>query len=241
MTMQRLIASAQDLGEREVGVIAATNELARDGHVLEPSGISLSNYRRNPVVLWSHDPEQPIAACTAVAVEDGALAARIQFAPAGASAMADEVCALVKSGIIRGVSVGFNPIDHEPLDPSLGSRGGMRITSSELLEISFVSVGADTGAAVVARSFSARPGTAAMLRALRPLAPHIIERTFARITSGPRVPLIQLGPHGAPELDRSHTRVAWASVAAREAERREHLSYEQRQLDLMRLSGVTEH
>jgi hypothetical protein len=76
MTMQRFLGSVQDLGEREVGVIVATDQLARDGHVLEPSGIDLSNYRANPIVLWQHIPEQPVGACTAIAVENGELAAR---------------------------------------------------------------------------------------------------------------------------------------------------------------------
>lgn len=241
MTMQRLIASAQDLGEREVGVIAATNELARDGHVLEPSGINLANYRKNPIVLFGHDIEQPIAACTAIAVENGSLAGRIQFAPPGVSARADEICGLTKAGILSGISIGFDILEAEPLDPAKGTRGGLHITQSELLEISVVSVPADTGAGIVARSFTARPGATAMLRSLRPLAPHVIARTFARITAGPRVPLIQIGPQGAAELDRAHTRVAFAGVAAREAERRERISYEQRQLDLKQLSGATEH
>ena len=241
MSVQRLISTATDLGEREIGVIAATDQVARDGHVLEPSGINLSNYRRNPIVLWSHDPEQPVGACTAVAVEDGALAARIQFAPEGTSATADEICSLVKSGIVKGVSIGFDPLEAEPLDPALGSRGGLRILSSELLEISLVSVGADTGAAVVARSFSARPGAQALLRGLRSLPSHAVERALARIATAPRVPLVRLSAQDQAALDRRHTRVAWAAGQARDVEQRERYGYEQRQADLHRLSGARTH
>ncbi len=141
MTMQRFLTGGmQDLGPREVGVVASTDQLARDGHILEPRGISLDNYRRNPIVLWTHDITQPVGAATAVAVEGRSLAARIEFAPAGASAVADEICSLVKSGVIKGVSVGFDPIDVEPIDPKMGSRGGLHITTSELLEISFCAI-----------------------------------------------------------------------------------------------------
>jgi hypothetical protein len=57
---------------------------------------------------------------------------------------------LVKSGIINCVSIGFDPIDGTPLDPKR-PYAGKRYTEWELLECSFVSVPADTGAIVSAR------------------------------------------------------------------------------------------
>jgi hypothetical protein len=93
----------------------------------------------------------PIGTCSAITTYAARIAARIAFAPLGVSATADEVRGLVKSGVVASLSVGFDPLDGEPLDPRR-PRGGHRFTRWQLLEASFVSVPADIGAIVTARS-----------------------------------------------------------------------------------------
>ena len=214
MSLERFIASAETLGDREIGVIAATDQLARDGHILEPDGIDLSNYRKYPVVLFSHEPEQPVGACTAIGVENGSLAARIEFAPAGISHIADEICSLVKAGVLRGISIGFQPLECEPLDPK-EPWGGQRFITSELYEMSIVAVGADTDALVVSRAFSPRQMRA--VRALRPLNRSAVEGVLSRI-SVPRVPEYLLTPQQIREREQSRVNQVWA---AQELSRRE--------------------
>jgi HK97 family phage prohead protease len=172
--------SLEPLGEREVGVIAATSSLARDGHVLEVSGIALSNYRKVPIVLYQHNPAEPVGTCTAIGVEGDVLAARIEFAAAGISVLADQCCAMVKAGILRGISVGFDPdmSAAEPLDRNR-PRGGMRFNKSELLELSIVSIPADPGATVVARSFSSRADFRKLIERLPPVGVASIARAAA--------------------------------------------------------------
>ncbi len=153
MTMIRAAVPAQlnALSDDEVEVVLSTAALARDGHILEPTGCDLTNYRANPVVLWQHNPDQPVGRATDVVVEGDRIRARITFAPAGISAKADEVRGLVKTGIVSGISVGFDVLDGTPLDPKK-PRGGQRFTRWELLECSFCSVPVDPGAAVTARA-----------------------------------------------------------------------------------------
>lgn len=153
MTMYRKVVPAQvsALGDDEVEVVMSTASLARDSHVLVPEGCQLDHYRANPIVLWQHDPEHPIANNEDVQIGAGNITARTKFAPAGISHKADEIRGLVKAGIVRTVSVGFDPIEMEPLDPKK-PRGGQRITKWELLEMSFCSVPVDTGAVVTARA-----------------------------------------------------------------------------------------
>lgn len=153
MAMIRKVVPMQvtALGEDEVEVRMSTASIARDGHVLVPQGCMLENYRANPIWLWQHDPEHPIATAEDIQVGDDAITARVRFAPMGISHKADEIRGLVKAGIVRGVSVGFEPLDGEPLDPR-NPRGGMRFTSWELLESSFCSIPVDTDAVVTARA-----------------------------------------------------------------------------------------
>jgi HK97 family phage prohead protease len=230
VTMHRFVSGGvESLGEREVGIICSTAELARDGHVIEQSGIKLANYRKNPVVMWDHDTTQPaVGVCTSIGLQSGSLAARIEFAPEGASNLADEICGLVKAGIVRGVSIGFDPIDAVPLDPNKGSRGGLRITESELFEISFCNIPVDTGAGVVARSFSARPGALAMLRALprtSPTSPEGIERAMDAIArrygqhrTQPK-PAGLMTPNDHMAARAQYQRTAWAIGQGRAVER----------------------
>ncbi len=153
MAIMRAAVQAEltPLADDEVEVIISTSALARDGHVLEPNGCDLTNYRANPVVLWQHNPDLPVGRATDLVVEGDRIRARITFAPSGISPKADEVRGLVKNGIVSGISVGFDVLDGEPLDPKK-PRGGQRFTKWELLECSFCSVPVDPGAAVTARA-----------------------------------------------------------------------------------------
>ena len=153
--IRKLIPSqVSQVGEDEVEVVIATGDIARDGHILVPGGVDLTNYLRNPVVLWQHSPDDPVGNAENVRVEGDKIVARVRFAPTGISEVADRTRGLVKSGVIQAVSVGFEPLDGLPLDPAK-PRGGQRFTKWDLLEFSFVSVPADTGAIVTARAADA--------------------------------------------------------------------------------------
>lgn len=233
MTIQRFSGGVEPLGDREIGVIAATSQLARDGHVIDVSGIDLSNYRKIPIVLYQHDPKQPVGTCTAIGVEGDVLAARIAFAPAGISLVADQCCAMVKAGVLRGISIGFDPdmTSTTPLDPKR-PRGGQRIARSELLEISVVSIPADTGASVVARSFSGRTDFLKVIDRLAPVGRPGIERAVALLPTRQNGRLL------------SHAMHVWAlQQGERERERAvtQRYSYEQRQADLRELGKYSTH
>jgi len=154
MSMIRKVMPVQSaqIADNRTRVTAATNQLARDGHILEPAGIQTENFLRVGAILFDHDPKVPVGAPVAVGLDaEGNLSVEIQWATPGISPKADEVRGLVKDGTIRSVSVGFEPLEMTPLEKSQ-PRGGQHITRSDLLELSFVSVPADTGAIVTQRS-----------------------------------------------------------------------------------------
>lgn len=152
--MRRLLPSEiSTVGEDEIEVIASTGDKARDGHVLMPDGAQLDDFRKLPMVLWQHMSDQPIGRAEDIRIDGNKIVARIRFAPLGISAKADEIRGLTKAGILGAVSVGFEIIDAAPLDPKK-PRGGLLISRWLLLELSVVSVPADTGAVVTARDWA---------------------------------------------------------------------------------------
>lgn len=155
-TMIRAVvpAKVETLGDREVRVTISTNNIGRDGHVFDPDGAVLDNYRSNPIILWQHNEEHPIGNGEDIAFDGESITSRAVFAPAGIDPTADRICGLVKAGVIRAVSVGIDPIEAEPLDPAR-PKGGKHVRKWELLEYSFCSIPVDTEALVTARSVGA--------------------------------------------------------------------------------------
>jgi HK97 family phage prohead protease len=147
------------LGERQIMVVASDPTLDRTKDVMRPEGCVLDNYQNNPIVLASHDPTQPIGSAKA-AIRNGRVEALIDFAPAGISAKADEFCGLAKAGVLRAVSVGFDPIEYAP-----NKAGGYDYNKWELMELSLVAVPANPGARIIARAHDPETKEAPVLNA----------------------------------------------------------------------------
>ena len=134
------------LGERQIMVIASDPSLDRSKDVMNPAGCVLDNYLENPIVLANHDRTQPIGTATPM-IRNNRVEAMVDFAPAGISPKADEYCGLAKAGVLRAVSVGFDPIEFKP-----NKSGGYDYDKWELMELSLVAVPANPGARIIARA-----------------------------------------------------------------------------------------
>jgi HK97 family phage prohead protease len=136
------------LGERQVKFIASDATLDRQGDVLVPEGCDLANYKRNPILLWQHRPDSPVARAVSITASSRAVEALAQFPPEGTDETSDRVYKMIKAGVVNAVSVGFNPLEMEPL----GRGRGQKYTRWELCEVSFVSIPANPAAVITERS-----------------------------------------------------------------------------------------
>jgi HK97 family phage prohead protease/HK97 family phage major capsid protein len=125
----------------------------RYGDIVEPAGWDLKNFKKNPIALFGHRSDFPIGKWADLRIEGGKLIGRLVLAAKGTSQRIDEMIALVEQGVLRAVSVGFRPLEMEPVDPKK-PYGAMRYMRQELLETSLVSVPANPAAVAVARSLN---------------------------------------------------------------------------------------
>ncbi|EIN3072632.1 HK97 family phage prohead protease, partial [Escherichia coli] len=120
--------------------IASTPSPDRDGDILEPEG---AEFGSTIPFLWQHDHSRPVGQCTVRRVREGLeiTAMLVKPEPGMPSQMAarlDEAWAAIKTGLVRGLSVGFRPHEYTYLDG-----GGLHFLRWELMEVSAVTVPAN--------------------------------------------------------------------------------------------------
>ena len=140
-----------DDDKREITAVGSQQKVDRDGDIIKVDGVDLKNYKKNPVVLWSHNHgDPPIGKTKRVWKDNGKLMFKIEYAPPETYSFADTIFKLTKEGYINAFSIGFVP-DWEAAEPNEKS-GGYTFSKTELLEISAVNVPANAGALVESRS-----------------------------------------------------------------------------------------
>jgi HK97 family phage prohead protease len=125
-----------------------------------------------PLMLWSHDPAEPIGVWTSFEERKGGLFGRGKLLKG--IRRADEAHILLRHGAVRGLSIGFRPIEQEP-DGKVN-----RIKKIDLLEVSIVSFPAAPKAQVTAVKSDLQVGWEAFCRALREEEPAPI-KDFERL------------------------------------------------------------
>lgn len=133
--------------------VLSDERLNRNGDVVETAGWELDGFKQNPIALFNHDRDRIVGNWANVRVENKTLVGEFQPLTPGTSQLGDEVRLLVEQDVLRAASVGFRFLKSEPLDPDRPHRG-RRYINQELLEVSLVSVPANSGALSKARSLS---------------------------------------------------------------------------------------
>jgi HK97 family phage major capsid protein len=156
--------------QRVITGIATTPTPDRMGDVLEPLGVTYTN----PLpLLFHHDPTQPVGTVTF----DRPTARGITFTaslPLIAEAgrvrdRVEEAWQSVKAGLIRGMSVGLQPLETKPMK----SGRGLHILKSLIAELSLVTIPANVEATVLtvksAASGHVPPGVSGVKKAHTPM------------------------------------------------------------------------
>ena len=139
------------------GVVGSTAVIDRLGEIIEQDGWDLTNYKKNPVVLWGHNVREerpPIGKAVKVWL-DGVRKKKLSFDIKFdlADEFAAEIYRKVKEGFLSTVSVGFLPLENEPMNKDDGGFfSPQRYLKQELLELSFVPVPANPEALTAFKS-----------------------------------------------------------------------------------------
>lgn len=123
MLKKQLDATLKSSGSKVEATIT-TESMDRDGEVVISQGMNSTEFELNPIVFYNHDYDQPIGKISELRRGDGKIDATINFAqrPEGfeGSYFPEFVESLVDQGIVKGISIGFAPLE-----------GGVRRASKE--------------------------------------------------------------------------------------------------------------
>jgi hypothetical protein len=125
-------------------IIITTPALDRDKDRVFPGGANVTDYLKNPVVLWGHNRQDPwaiIGKTTALTINEGSITADFELRPAASDTDPQHIIrALWENGFVRSASIGFRP---EIDTVKANGMGGMDIPSWSLLEWSLIPIPAN--------------------------------------------------------------------------------------------------
>lgn len=139
-----LEVKALDDEKREISGIATTPEADRVGDIVEPLGVKF----KNPLpLLWQHQHDKPVGTVKFDRpTKDGiSFTAKLpSISEAGPlKDLVDMAWQAVKAQLVRGVSIGFRPLEYSFMD-----NGGIRFAESEVYELSLVTIPANASATI---------------------------------------------------------------------------------------------
>jgi len=144
MDQQRAVSlwqvKAINQNNRTITGIATTPTPDRHGDVVMPEG---AQFKLPIPLLWQHDHLSPIGEVTSARVTDEWIEIKAQIAQADApsqlAARLDEAWQSILLGLVKGLSIGFRPIEYAFIDD-----GGIRFSLWEWYELSVVTVPANS-------------------------------------------------------------------------------------------------
>lgn len=135
-----------DEDQRVIRGIASTPSPDRMDDIVEPKG---ATFALPLPFLWQHDQRQPIGHVTKAAVTADGIEVEVQLAkvdePGKLKDRLEEAWQSIKAGLVRGMSIGFRPLESADIEGSWGRR----FTKWEWFELSAVTIPANADASIV--------------------------------------------------------------------------------------------
>jgi HK97 family phage prohead protease len=154
---QFTLEKIEKMEETEEGVkidfVISTSSVDRDQDTIAVDGWSLENYRKNPVVLWAHDGQQPaVAKSLSEWIQDQKLKSTALFTPKDLFPFGHMIGQMYLKGFLNAVSVGFRSTEAKWAVDQNTRPWGIDYFKQELLEYSCCPVPANPEALVDAKS-----------------------------------------------------------------------------------------
>lgn len=142
MSTLHINAEIKEKSDDYFTAVASSEVEDRQGEVVKQAGWSLTNFKKNPILLWMHDHEKPLGKAERVWLDKTGKTPVLKFKGMISTATEYGRAAkqLMEEGILNSFSVGFRALEME----------GNAITKAELFEISLVSVPANPEARLLA-------------------------------------------------------------------------------------------
>ena len=132
--------------------VLSDESVDRDGDIIDSKGWDLTDFKKNPVALISHDHQKlPIGRWSNLKISAKRLIGDLELASDDVGSLQRAVNRLVKDGFLKAVSVGFRATKREPLDED-NPYQGFRYLKQSLMEAILVSVPSNTNALAIAKS-----------------------------------------------------------------------------------------
>lgn len=143
--------SVAEVEDRSITFVISDESVDRAGDIVKVDGWDLTNFLKNPVLLLQHKKkdELPIARFTNVWKDGTRLMGTAQFPTKGTYDKSDIVYELYKQKVLNAVSVGFRSSEYTE-----NEHGGSTFTKQELVEVSAVSVPANTNALALVKALN---------------------------------------------------------------------------------------
>lgn len=137
---------ALDEERREISGLATSISADRMGDVVVPRGAS---FKLPLPLLTQHDSAQPIGTVHEAEVTEKGIRIKALIAKDTGLDYVENAWKQIKSRLVRGLSIGFRPLKHEPLDAER-PWDGFKFLEWEWLELSAVTIPANAQATIQA-------------------------------------------------------------------------------------------